>query len=106
MCALAVGARQLVVGGVEKRKKVLRRAASCVRIRFVIVIVIVLIIRKLKHAYDLNFALAYSSEGADALTQRASHSKTNPKVNIVHNNVLTLSESLTSQRASNRTARG
>ncbi|XXN13688.1 MAG: GTPase [Candidatus Hodgkinia cicadicola] len=61
------------------------------------------LIHKLKRAYDLNFASAYSLEGINTLAQRVHcKAKQTPEVNIVHNNVLMQAKALISQCASNK----
>ncbi len=63
------------------------------------------LIHKLKPAYDLNFASAYSLEGINALTQRVCHTaKQALGVNIVHNDALTQAKALISQCASSKDA--
>lgn len=63
------------------------------------------LIHKLKHAYDLTFASAYSLEGINSLTQTAQRTaKQTPKVNVVYNNALTQAKSLILQCTSNKNA--
>ncbi len=61
------------------------------------------LIHKLKPAYDLNFASAYSLEGINALTQRVRHTaKQALEVNVVHDDALIQAKALISQCASSK----